>query len=1213
LSAAGMTVIAALPALIAAPAWAEVAQSPLFLNTAVNPNLILAIDDSGSMDGEVLMPTNDGALWWHVASQSFAGLNENDQPEAGVLNFNNVGAADDRWKKYVYLFPNGAGIFDGRRGYPDSSHDHFAVPPVPAFAFARSPEYNAAYFNPTETYVPWPDVGGYTFADADPRVAKSDPVFGSATFDLTTDIQDSAENHVFRVFPGMTMPANSTVCLKGWPSGSCTWQTLSASEKLLNAWVGIRYFPATFYVSEGATLPAEYLSYSGNTTPTGYSPGAAAPDLVKYEIRPTNFTNSADYVTAIQNFANWYTYYRKRHLATRGGIAASFETTENLNAASFPINDLDDVTMKDLSVAGERQAFFQEVLTSIGTGGTPNREALDHAGGQFMRTDASAPVTLSCQQNFTALFTDGYSSPTAGIVGNEDAGFGAPFEDAASGTIADIAMYYYKTNLRPDLDDGAVIVPHACSADNPDPRLDCNDDPHMGTFGVLLGNDGQIYGVDPIATQDPWSNPPAWPTMFPDRHPSAVDDLWHATINSRGAMLSARRPSEVKDKFSQVLSNIADRVASSAAVAANSTRLDFDTAVFQAAFDSTNWSGQLKAFRINADGTIDFTPAWNAADELDDLTEFEITQRKIFTAAPPTATGDGSLVSTTGADFTWSALTLAQQNRLLVDPSGGSLTALAGQERLEYIRGSRMKESPNGALRHRDSRLGDIVNSDPQFAGQQDFGYVLLDQSEAFGGTGVGAAYRAYRQSSTYQTRPPLVVVGANDGMLHGFDASLGSSGGEELFAFVPNSVIEHLYELTLPTYSHRFYVDSSPRVADALVNGSWKTIVVGATGAGGDSIFALDITDPANMTSGDVMWEFTHPNMGYTIGQPAVVPLANGEFGVIVTSGYDTGAIAGTIWILDPADGSIIKQITVAGSGDLGAPLVADLNADRVADRIYVGDTLGNLWRFDLKGNVNSWGPPNGLNGPTPLFVAVDSSGTRQAITAPLVSAFNDDGLHTIFFGTGSFYRVNDNVVPADPGVDSFYGIIDRGVPVSRADLLEQSIIAEEEVQGTRVRAVTAHDMQSGHTGWYLDLEHPSNGPQGERVVSRATVRGDRVIFATLIPSANPCAFGGDSWLMELSTFTGGRLEYAVFDLDDDMLFDDADWITITENGQTVRVPPSAIAPDINIVKTPAIIAGVGENQDEVKIMSGSSGELIRITERGNVGIGRQSWQQLR
>ena len=116
-----------------------------------------------------------------------------------------------------------------------------------------------------------------------------------------------------------------------------------------------------------------------------------------------------------------------------------------------------------------------------------------------------------------------------------------------------------------------------------------------------------------------------------------------------------------------------------------------------------------------------------------------------------------------------------------------------------------------------------------------------------------------------------MVIVAGNDGMLHGFDATPDSSGGGELFAYVPDAVFENLYELTLPEYSHRFFVDGSPRIADVYYGSAWHTIAVGVTGAGGKSVFALDVTDPGSMDKTDVLWEFNHPSMGYTIGQPAV------------------------------------------------------------------------------------------------------------------------------------------------------------------------------------------------------------------------------------------------------------------------------------------------------------------------------------------------------
>ncbi|MCP5091197.1 MAG: pilus assembly protein PilC, partial [Gammaproteobacteria bacterium] len=686
----------------------------------------------------------------------------------------------------------------------------------------------------------------------------------------------------------------------------------------------------------------------------------------------------------------------------------------------------------------------------------------------------------------------------------------------------------------------------------------------------------------------------------------------------------AGEASDMVQSLTEAFANIAAEVRSSAsAVAANSTRLGSDTAVYQAAFDSHNWSGDLQAFRINADGTINATAVWSAASELDGLAETSLVNRNILTVAPPVAAGGGSFLSTTGVDFDWSSLATSQQDALRQPFLPGPLVSSSeGQDRLDYLRGSRLLERPDGLLRKRDSRLGDISNSDPQLIGDQDFGYALLDYSGAFTG-GVGAAYTTYRNSAAYQSRPPVLIVGANDGMLHAFNAELTGNGGEELFAFVPHSVFDNLYELTLPEYSHRFYVDSAPRFADAYFGSAWHTVAVGATGAGGKSVFALDVTDPTTMNPSDVLWEFSHPSMGYTIGQPAIVPLPNGKFGAVVTSGYETGQTDGTIWILDVEDGSIIKTFTTPNSGDLGAPLVVDLDGDRVADRVHVGDTQGNLWRFDLvSSNTSSWSAPASLlsgGNPVPLFVARDANGLRQAITAPLSSAFNEDGLHTIFFGTGSFYRINDNVVLANPDVDTFYAVIDRGISISgRATFLEQSILEEVTANGFGVRAVTANVLQHSHDGWYLDLQWKSAfggpGPIGERVVSRATVRGDRVIFATVIPDRDPCSFGGDSWIMELNSFNGGRLDYAVFDLDADGEFNDDDWVTVTdENGDDILVPASGIDPDIGIVKTPAIITGVGDNNDEVKVLSGSSGQLIKISERGGIDVGRQSWRQLR
>lgn len=371
-------------------------------------------------------------------------------------------------------------------------------------------------------------------------------------------------------------------------------------------------------------------------------------------------------------------------------------------------------------------------------------------------------------------------------------------------------------------------------------------------------------------------------------------------------------------------------------------------------------------------------------------------------------------------------------------------------------------------------------------------------------------------------------------------------------------------------------------------------------------------------MQPSDVLWEFTDPAMGKTLEQPSIVPLADGKFGVVVTSGYDSTASNGKIWVLDAGTGKVIRSFDVPTTSDLGSPLVVDLNNDRVADRIYVADTAGEVWRFDLNdSSPSNWGPPSTLQsgGTTlPLFKAVDANGNAQSITAPLTAAFNADNEPMLFFGTGSYVNVGDNVLSSNPQVNSFYGIIDRGEPISgRSNLLEQSIIASQSnSQNNLIRAVSNNQISASKDGWFIDLVY-NNDPQGERVVAQAQVRDDRIIFPTLIPSANPCEAGGHSILMELNAFSGGRLDYSVFDLNNDGQYTSGDNMQTGQGSNSQSLPASGEQLGIGIVGTPTIMGGAPGN-NEVKIFSGSSGEIRKVNERGGgVVAGRQSWQELR
>lgn len=724
-------------------------------------------------------------------------------------------------------------------------------------------------------------------------------------------------------------------------------------------------------------------------------------------------------------------------------------------------------------------------------------------------------------------------------------------------------------------------------------------------------------------------------------NPAAITSLEQEWWHSNGETLTANngttflRPDNyylageagaMIESLRTAFDNIGEELkSSSAAVAANSTRLDTDTAVFQGSFNSQSWSGELAAFRVLDNGLVEEDPAWSASEEIESTLP---ANRQIFTIDHMIEQTDGDYRASVGSAFLWANLTDPQKTALRAQPDGTLSTELVAQRRLEYLRGDRTyeqtQEDQSLPFRQREALLGDIVNSNPQFSHNANFDYGSLGSFSAFTGIPSYGAFRA-----TIAERPPIVLVGANDGMLHAFNADPeeDGDGGKELFAFVPSSVYSNLHRLTLPGYAHRYFVDGTPRVGDALLDSGWATLAVGTTGGGGRSVFALNITDPENFAADDVLWEFTHPNMGYTIQQPAIVALPSGEFGVVVTSGYkDVPQANSYIWILDVDDGSIIRTFEFENSGELGSPLVVDLDSNRIADRIYAGDTEGNLWRIDLSGDEESdWDAPTGLKPSANTIVPLFTDPDGRPITAQLTSAYNEKKQHMVFFGTGSFIRVGENIVN-NPPIERFYGIIDKEEPIVDLDnMVPQKIILEGVFGGPGgkpIRVVSNEAIDGEKDGWYLPLiwaedEGGSDSTTGERVVSRALVRGDRVIFTTLIPDPDPCAFGGDSWLMELDMEDGGRLEYTVFDLNEDTKFDDKEFVNIGTVDDPIWVPVSGIKTGCGISGTPAVISGVdptGSGDDnEVKVISGSCGDLITIPEAGTQSRGRQAWQQLR
>ncbi len=675
----------------------------------------------------------------------------------------------------------------------------------------------------------------------------------------------------------------------------------------------------------------------------------------------------------------------------------------------------------------------------------------------------------------------------------------------------------------------------------------------------------------------------------------------------------ATRPDKMIAALSSSFDEIEARTSSASAVATNSTRLDTNSKVYQARFSSGTWTGSLLAYNIDSvTGAVD-SLAWDAAD----LIPAE-NNRNIFSYSTQ---GSGS-----GIIFEHTNLSTAQQ-------------ALITSAELDYIRGDQTNEGVT--YRTRSKVLGDIINSDPVYASQDNFDYYELELSGGF------ATYDDYLEDTTYTwqkgNRTDMIYVGGNDGMLHAFLGEGDESAscvvaatdceGEEVFAYIPKSVIADLPNLATLSYSHQYFVDGSPRFGDAYIDfdgtgDRWGTALVGTLAAGGKGIFALDISDPMNFSADDVLWDLDDGDLselGYTFGQAAIVKLATGDWGVIFGNGYESTNGYAVLYIVSLETGSVIKSITLedsTGANGLSTPIAVDSDGDKVADLVYAGDLQGNLWSVDISAsNNNSWASSYKQGStPKPLYQACtdDPCTDPQPITSKPQVIDNDPGGLLVLFGTGKYFEDGDNTDTSQ--VQTFYAISDDGARVDgRDDLVAQDILAEIDAATSglnyNVRVTSEYSVDyTAKEGWYLDFDSASY--PGERIVANPLVRNGRVIFPTLVPETDACSYGGTSWLMELDALNGARLSESPFDLDDDGAINTNDYVQYDSDGDgdidadDEWVPVSGKESTVGIIKTPGVIS---TGDDEVKYTSGSSGNIEVTTESSGDSLGRQSWIQIR
>jgi type IV pilus assembly protein PilY1 len=942
-----------------------------------------------------------------------------------------------------------------------------------------------------------------------------------------------------------------------------------------------------------------------------YTRGDIVSTTANYFNRPNRADCAAaptcTYTEEMTNFANYLAYYRRRMQAMKTSAGLSFtglddryrvgflviepaSNTTVVKCTTYPCSTSSEFLPIDVFNPAQKQLFYSIFYAQSPGGGTPLRRALTRAGRYFAhKTDGingnmtDDPVQYSCQQNFALLTTDGmwkaYSGNGDGSmldgvtpVGNQDnnpndpsgvvsrasgtydgncaAGDVSTSPGGCSNTLADVAMYYYKTDLRDSsLGNATGALGQDVAANNvPTTDADPANWQHMVTFSLALADGlmtwqsdyltastGDYKSITSGASGCWWSGAGTcnWPTVL-EATPPALDDLWHAAVNGHGMYFHAGDAQSLTNGLSGALAGMSARTAAAAASATSSPNItQLDNVIYSTTYETVDWSGQLIAQYIDTtSGAVLPTVLWSAQAALDGTVSASSDSRTIYTfdSSASNHLKSFSYNAFNATEKAWtdnacSPLTKLSQCSTLSGPQQN--WANNGANIVNFVRGQTQNEGL--AIRDRKHVLGDTVDATPVYVRAPTYNFA----------DAVTPSYATFKTAQA--SRQPVIYLAANDGMLHAIDARVGAgANGAELWSYVPRMLLPNLYKLADINYAskHVFYVDGSPSTMDAYYGGSWHTVLVGGLNDGGRGYYALDVTNPS---SPQALWEFcsdstlcalSDADLGYSYGNPVITKLKNGTWVVMVTSGYNNvtpGDGRGHLYILDLATGSLLYKVNTS-AGSTGTPsglgkiaAYADsFQKDNTARYVYGGDLRGNMWRFDLTGT------PGSAPGVQLLGTLTDAANRPQSVTTrPELGYAN--GYRLIFVGTGRYLGMSDLTDPAtwtpastDAWQQSLYAFKDTGTNLGNlrtsGNMVQQTITVKDSLN--RSSSNNSVDWTSKN-GWFVDF-NPGGTSPGERVTIDPLLTLGTLNVKTNVPSINGCVFGGDSWVYQFRYDTG-------------------------------------------------------------------------------------------
>lgn len=903
----------------------------------------------------------------------------------------------------------------------------------------------------------------------------------------------------------------------------------------------------------------------------------------------------------------------KRVIIDIGGVVASDTTTAGTlrttatattaTATSPPVTTTSSITVPGANTFTGWVNYGAETFSGGCTSTLPNPSTT--AAVAVGSPSTTATITATAPTSSGPTTTQGTATLSTGATTTSETAHVTTSSSVSTGgvsdSLADVAMYYYKTDLRSTALSnctgalGSDVCKDNVKGATGDARHSFGDSAswqHMTTYTLGLGTNGLLTYDPGYLTQqsgdffDILGGAKNWPASGSNKTMENVDDLWHAAVNGRGQYFNAGDPSSLATSLNSALNSIkAITGAASAASTSSLQPVEGDNDIYLAKFTTAKWVGDIEAYKIDpSTGSISTTTTWTASAQLDSLAE---SSRAIYY---PNPSGASTLRAFTYANLTLDSYNGSFDNFCLKPGASGAaapaqcstlsaadkVSANLGANLVSYLRGNQVLDF----YRSRDHVLGDIINASPLFVGKPSFKY-----SEN--------GYATFAATA----RTPVILAAANDGMLHAFDRSTGV----ERWAYVPSFVMGNMYKLADTSYgnNHSFFVDGSPQMGDIFVGGSWKTIVVGGLNAGGRGYYALDVTNPV---APKLLWEFSATDLGLTFGNPVITKRSDGTWVVVFASGYNnvsSGDGNGHLYVLNANTGAQLLKIDTFTSGSTAAGNATtpsglskinawiDSETNNTALRFYGGDLLGNVWRFDIDNLV----APN--QQALRLAQLKLADGTLQSITVkPALGeiTYNNLNYPVVYVPTGRYLGSSD-LTAASATTQSMYAIKDPltntpyGDIRSTTSLVTQTITAAGSTAlGTRTITANAVDW-SAKSGWRVDF--PASG---ERVNINPQLILNTLYVGTNLPNADTCTIGGSSFLYKFDISTG----------------------SIAAGDNTV----ATFTGDVLIQGITTVqLAGSGSSGSIVTILTKSDGTLETKTEAtpsSSTNLHRTSWREL-